>query len=123
MSEPRRPRVDPAPVERLIAHAGEEAELLGPYGLLVCKVRHEGTVRDTVAHIAVAVDVDVEGRKHVLGCWVETAGGAKFCLPGHHRVPLLLLQGPQSRRRRPRAHLRADTREIASSATRPRSAP
>jgi putative transposase len=45
---------------------------------IVCKVRHEGTVRNKAAHIAVGVDV--EGRKHVLGFWVETAEGAKFWL-------------------------------------------
>jgi len=45
---------------------------------IVCKVRHEGSVRNKAAHIAVGVDV--EGRKHVLGMWVETAEGAKFWL-------------------------------------------
>jgi len=45
---------------------------------IVCKVRHEGTVRNKAAHLAVAVDAD--GRKHVLGIWIETAEGAKFWL-------------------------------------------
>jgi len=45
---------------------------------IVCKVRHEGQVRNKAAHIAIGVDVD--GRKHVLGIWVETAEGAKFWL-------------------------------------------
>jgi putative transposase len=45
---------------------------------IVCKVRHEGAVRNKAAHIAIGVDV--EGRKHVLGFWVETAEGAKFWL-------------------------------------------
>ena len=45
---------------------------------IVCKVRHEGSVRNKAAHIAIGVDV--EGRKHVLGMWVETAEGAKFWL-------------------------------------------
>jgi putative transposase len=43
---------------------------------IVCKVRHEGTVRNKAAHLAVGVDV--EGRKHVLGIWIETSEGAKF---------------------------------------------
>ncbi len=45
---------------------------------IVCKVRHEGAVRNKAAHIAIGVDV--EGRKHVLGFWLETAEGAKFWL-------------------------------------------
>jgi putative transposase len=45
---------------------------------IVCKVRHEGAVRNKAAHIAVGVDI--EGRKHVLGFWLETAEGAKFWL-------------------------------------------
>jgi putative transposase len=45
---------------------------------IVCKVRHEGAVRNKSAHIAIGVDV--EGRKHVLGFWLETAEGAKFWL-------------------------------------------
>jgi putative transposase len=45
---------------------------------IVCKVRHEGAVRNKAAHIAIGVDV--EGRKHVLGIWLETAEGAKFWL-------------------------------------------
>lgn len=45
---------------------------------IVCKVRHEGSVRNKAAHLAVGVDVD--GHKHVLGIWIETAEGAKFWL-------------------------------------------
>jgi putative transposase len=45
---------------------------------IVCKVRHDGQVRNKAAHIAIGVDVD--GRKHVLGIWIETAEGAKFWL-------------------------------------------
>jgi len=45
---------------------------------IVCKVRHDGAVRNKAAHIAIGVDV--EGRKHVLGVWIETAEGAKFWL-------------------------------------------
>jgi len=42
----------------------------------VCKVRDNGTVRNKAAHLAVGIDVD--GRKEVLGIWVETVEGAKF---------------------------------------------
>jgi putative transposase len=45
---------------------------------IVCKVRSEGTVRNKAAHLAVGVDVD--GRKEVLGIWVEASEGAKFWL-------------------------------------------
>jgi putative transposase len=45
---------------------------------IVCKVRDAGTVKNKAAHLAVGVDV--EGRKEVLGIWVETTEGAKFWL-------------------------------------------
>lgn len=45
---------------------------------IVCKVRHEGTVRNKAAHLAVGVDA--EGKKEVLGIWLETTEGAKFWL-------------------------------------------
>jgi putative transposase len=45
---------------------------------LVCKVRDGGSVRNKAAHLAVGVDLD--GRKEVLGIWVETTEGAKFWL-------------------------------------------
>jgi putative transposase len=45
---------------------------------IVCRVRHEGTVRNKAAHLAVGVNTD--GKKEVLGIWVETAEGAKFWL-------------------------------------------
>jgi putative transposase len=45
---------------------------------LVCKVRTEGVVRNKAAHLAVGIDVD--GRKEVLGIWVEVTEGAKFWL-------------------------------------------
>jgi putative transposase len=43
---------------------------------LVVKVRDGAHVRNKAAHIAVGVDMD--GIKHVLGIWVQTAEGAKF---------------------------------------------
>jgi putative transposase len=43
---------------------------------LVCKVRESGSVRNKAAHLAVGVDID--GRKEVLGIWVEATEGAKF---------------------------------------------
>ena len=45
---------------------------------LVVKVRDNHTVRNKAAHIAVGVDCD--GIKHVLGIWVQTSEGAKFWL-------------------------------------------
>jgi len=43
---------------------------------LMVKVRDGHQVRNKAAHIAVGVDLD--GVKHVLGIWVQTAEGAKF---------------------------------------------
>jgi putative transposase len=43
---------------------------------LVVKVRDNHAVRNKAAHIAVGVDTD--GVKHVLGIWVQTSEGAKF---------------------------------------------
>ena len=49
---------------------------------IVVKVRDGGHVRNKAAHLAVGVDMD--GVKHVLGIWVQTNEGAKFwaaCAP------------------------------------------
>jgi putative transposase len=43
---------------------------------LVVKVRDGHQVRNKAAHIAIGVDLD--GIKHVLGIWVQTSEGAKF---------------------------------------------
>ena len=43
---------------------------------IVVKVRDGGHVRNKAAHIAVGVDMD--GIKHVLGIWVQAVEGAKF---------------------------------------------
>jgi len=43
---------------------------------LVVKVKESNQVRNKAAHIAVGVDCD--GIKHVLGIWVQTSEGAKF---------------------------------------------
>jgi putative transposase len=43
---------------------------------IVVKVRDGGHVRNKAAHLAVGVDLD--GIKHVLGIWVQTSEGAKF---------------------------------------------
>src|SRR5690606_2617811 len=43
---------------------------------LIVKVRDGGHVRNKAAHIAVGVDMD--GVKHVLGIWVQPTEGAKF---------------------------------------------
>lgn len=40
------------------------------------RVRDKGAVTVKVAHLAIGVDV--EGRKHALGCWIAEAEGAKF---------------------------------------------
>ena len=43
---------------------------------IIIKVRDGGHVRNKAAHIAIGVDFD--GIKHVLGIWVQTTEGAKF---------------------------------------------
>jgi putative transposase len=43
---------------------------------IIVKVRDGGHVRNKAAHIAIGVDTD--GIKHVLGIWVQTNEGAKF---------------------------------------------
>ena len=43
---------------------------------IIVKIRDGGHVRNKAAHIAVGVDLD--GIKHVLGIWVQAAEGAKF---------------------------------------------
>jgi putative transposase len=40
------------------------------------KVRDKGAVTVKVAHLVIGVDID--GRKHALGCWIAEAEGAKF---------------------------------------------
>jgi putative transposase len=48
----------------------------------VVKVRDGHQVRNKAAHLAVGVDLD--GVKHVLGIWVQATEGAKFgpgCAP------------------------------------------
>lgn len=43
---------------------------------IIVKIRDGGHVRNKAAHIAIGVDM--EGIKHVLGIWVQTTEGAKF---------------------------------------------
>jgi Transposase, Mutator family len=68
---------------------------------IVCKVRSEGTVRNKAAHLAVGVDV--EGRKEVLGIWVEATEGRQVLATGDERP-----QGPRRRGRPGRGLRRAD---------------
>ncbi|MGH3941793.1 MAG: IS256 family transposase [Pseudonocardiaceae bacterium] len=42
------------------------------------RVRDKGAVTVKVAHLVIGVDVD--GRKHALGCWIAEAEGARFWL-------------------------------------------
>jgi len=43
---------------------------------LVIKVKENNQVRNKAAHVAVGIDLD--GEKHVLGIWIQQAEGAKF---------------------------------------------
>src|SRR3954469_16933573 len=66
-------------LEEVLAWQRRPLEALYPViylDALVVKVRDGGHVRNKAAHIAVGVDID--GIKHVLGIWVQTSEGAKF---------------------------------------------
>jgi putative transposase len=66
-------------LEEVLAWQRRPLEALYPViylDALVVKVRDGGHVRNKAAHIAVGVDI--EGIKHVLGIWVQTNEGAKF---------------------------------------------
>jgi putative transposase len=66
-------------LEEVVAWQRRPLEALYPViylDALVVKVRDGGHVRNKAAHIAVGVDI--EGIKHVLGIWVQTNEGAKF---------------------------------------------
>ncbi|MBF6278797.1 transposase, partial [Nocardia nova] len=40
------------------------------------RIKDNGVVTTKVAYLAIGVDV--EGRKHALGCWIQDTEGAKF---------------------------------------------
>src|SRR5512133_3230685 len=68
-----------AVLEEVKAWQGRPLEELYPIlylDALVIKVRDGHQVRNRAAHIAVGVDLD--GVKHVLGIWVQASEGAKF---------------------------------------------
>jgi len=72
-------RVTDAVAEEVKAWQARPLEELYPViylDALVVKVRDGHQVRNKAAHIAVGVDLD--GIKHVLGIWVQAAEGAKF---------------------------------------------
>ncbi len=68
-----------AVAEEVLAWQQRPLEALYPViylDAIVVKVRDGGHVRNKAAHIAVGVDTD--GVKHVLGIWVQATEGAKF---------------------------------------------
>ena len=72
-------RITDAVAEEVKAWQARPLEELYPViylDALVVKVRDGHQVRNKAAHIAVGVDLD--GIKHVLGIWVQAAEGAKF---------------------------------------------
>jgi hypothetical protein len=82
---------------------------------LVVKVRDGHQVRNRAAHIAVGIDLD--GVKHVLGIWVQTSEGAKFwagvrraAQPRHPRRAHRLLRRAHRLPRGDRGHLAAGHR-------------
>jgi transposase-like protein len=72
-------KVVDAVAEEVIAWQQRPLEALYPViylDAIIVKVRDGGHVRNKAAHIAVGVDL--EGIKHVLGIWVQANEGAKF---------------------------------------------
>ncbi len=72
-------KITDAVAEEVKAWQGRPLEELYPViylDALVVKVRDGHTVRNKAAHIAVGIDLD--GIKHVLGIWVQATEGAKF---------------------------------------------
>ena len=68
-----------AVAEEVLAWQQRPLEALYPViylDAIIVKVRDGGHVRNKAAHLAVGVDLD--GVKHVLGIWVQTTEGAKF---------------------------------------------
>src|SRR3954469_20659219 len=68
-----------AVAEEVLAWQQRPLEALYPViylDAIVVKVRDGGHVRNKAAHLAVGVDMD--GVKHVLGIWVQAVEGAKF---------------------------------------------
>jgi transposase-like protein len=49
------------------------------FDALRVKIRDEGLVKNKAVYVALALDAD--GHKHVLGLWIEQTEGAKFWLP------------------------------------------
>lgn len=72
-------KITDAVLEEVLAWQRRPLEALYPVvylDALVVKVRDGAHVRNKAAHIAVGVDID--GIKHVLGIWVQQTEGAKF---------------------------------------------
>ena len=72
-------RITDAVLEEVTAWQRRPLEALYPVIFLdaiIVKVRDGAHVRNKAAHIAVGVDMD--GVKHVLGIWIQTTEGAKF---------------------------------------------
>ncbi|MHB1844530.1 MAG: IS256 family transposase [Deltaproteobacteria bacterium] len=65
--------------EELAAWQGRQLDPVYPViwlDALVVKMRHDGTVQNRAVHVVIGLNT--EGRKEVLGLWVETNEGAKF---------------------------------------------
>jgi len=74
-------RVTNAVLEDITAWQNRPLEAMYPivfFDALRVKIRDEGVVRNKAVYVALAVDT--EGQKHVLGLWLEQTEGAKFWL-------------------------------------------
>ncbi len=74
-------RVTDAVLEEVKGWQNRPLEALYPivfFDALRVKVRDEGIVKSKAVYVALALDT--EGQKHVLGLWIEQTEGAKFWL-------------------------------------------
>jgi putative transposase len=74
-------RVTDAVVDEVVAWQSRPLDPVWPVvflDALVIKVREQGVVQNKSAYLALGVDID--GRKEVLGLWLEATEGAKFWL-------------------------------------------
>src|SRR5512132_101056 len=69
------------------------------FDALRVKIRDDGLVRNKAVYVALALDVD--GEKHVLGLWIEQSEGAKFWLKVMNELKTRGERHPDRRRRRP----------------------
>ena len=81
------------------------------FDALRVKIRDEGLVRNKAVYVALALDAD--GQKHVLGLWIEQSEGAKFWLKVMNELKTRGVERhPDRRGRRPEGLPGGDQRRL-----------